>query len=70
MTLRRVVTPSREEWLKFLYYDGPQTRDGFRRAPCDCMRLGWTEWIKDSEGNITNYEKITKLGIEALDSIY
>lgn len=39
-------TEKRMDWLAHLALHGPDVRDGRGVVACQCMRLGWTRWIK------------------------
>ena len=58
------LTPARRAWLEYLEQHGPAWR-GRGRTGCDCMRLGWTEWVLDKNG-IPTGEVITDAGREML----
>ena len=59
--LKETMTAKRREWLEKLL-KGPARRTS--KVGCECMRLGWTEWVP-TEG-IPKDEPITDAGREAL----
>ena len=62
-TLRNRMTDKRREWLEELL-NGPARRKS--KVGCECMRLGWTEWVPVAEHEAPKYEQITSAGREAL----
>ena len=69
MTVREHMTFNRRAWL-YTLNQGPAVSSS--RVGFDCMRLGWTEWHKTSEGEpILDergrcLERITEAGQNAL----
>jgi hypothetical protein len=61
--LHPILTLKRRAWLEKLETDGKATRKGFGRVACDCMRLGWTEWVGDiGSGDFDWFEELTDAG--------
>ena len=66
------MTPSRMAWLEKLEREGPCHWDGHGRTRADCIRLGWSEVVRNDEGHTVldafarRKEWITDKGREAL----
>ena len=54
-------TAKRQVWMEKLRLSPGANREGVKRVGCDCMMLGWTEWVEDFSG-----ERLTDAGRKIL----
>ena len=63
---RAVLTTSRARWLIQLHKGQLSSAHG--KVQQDCMAVGWTEWVKDADGNYE--EQLTSKGRSAIVHLF